>query len=125
MILPCFLGLGSEKEIQVGLGVQKLNSRKRLRPNDDEQSETSSSADSMETDEHPKHFLSELDSEESDMDVGSELLDSMGGIEKEFDHTLKMLRKYFDEVEKYDKIEEEEKRAIIQKYVKLKGIVGC
>ena len=65
----------------------------------------------------------ELDLEESDMAVGSELKDSMGGIEKEFDHILKMLRIYFDKVEKYDEIEEEEKRAITQKYVKLKGIV--
>ena len=41
--------------------------RKRLRPNNDEQSETTSSVDSMEIDEHHKDFFSESDSEESDM----------------------------------------------------------
>ena len=47
--------------------------RKRLRPNNDEQSESTSSVDSMEIDKHHKDFFSESDSEESDMDVGSEL----------------------------------------------------
>ena len=61
-------GLESEKGIQVGLGVQNLISRKRSRPNDDDQSETTSSVDSMDIDD----FFSKSDSEESDMDVGSE-----------------------------------------------------
>ena len=54
--------------------------RKRLRPTNDEELETTSSVDSMEIDEHHKDFFSEADSEESDMDVGSELPDIMGGI---------------------------------------------
>ena len=66
-------GLGSEKEKQVGLGVQKLIYRKRLRPNDDERSETISFANSMEIDEHLKNFFSESESDESDMYFGSEL----------------------------------------------------
>ena len=36
----------------------------------------------MEIDDHPKAFFSESDSDESDIDIGSELLDIMGGIEK-------------------------------------------
>ena len=90
MILPCFLGLGSEKEIQVGLGVQKLISRKRLRPNNVEQTETSS-AESIEIDEHPKEKNSE-----SDTNIGSELPDIMGGIEKAFDHIHKMRKRYLE-----------------------------
>ena len=53
--------------------------RKRLRPNYDEQLESTSSVDSMEIDKHHKDFFSESDSEESDMDVGSELPNIMGG----------------------------------------------
>ena len=71
---------------------QILPNRKRLRPNNDEQSETTSSVDSMEIDKHHKDFFSESDSEESDMDVGSELPDIMGGIEKAFDHNLRCVK---------------------------------
>ena len=66
--------------------MQSLISRKRSRPNDDDQSETTSSVDSMDIDD----FFSKSDSEESDMDVGSELPDIIEDIEKAFDHILKM-----------------------------------
>ena len=75
--------------------------RKRLISNNDEQSETTSSVDSMEIDEHHKDFFSESDSEESDINVGSELPDIMGGIEKAFDHILEMRKRYLKALEKY------------------------
>ena len=66
-------------------------------------------------------FFSKSDSEESDMDVGSELPDIMEDIEKAFDHILKMRKRYLKALEKYDEIEDEDKKDIIKKYVKLKG----
>ena len=46
---------------------QTLSPWKRFRSDNDNESGTLS--DTMETDEHPQDFLSELDSEESDIDV--------------------------------------------------------
>ena len=68
--------------------------RRQLRTINDEQLESTSSVDSMEIDKHRKDFFSESDSEESDMDVGSELPDIMGGIERAFDHILEMHTRY-------------------------------
>jgi hypothetical protein len=46
--------------------------------------------DSMETDDLSVDNLSEPDSEESDIDVGSDLKDAIIAIEKAFGHTIKM-----------------------------------
>ena len=61
----------------------------------------------MEIEEHHKDFFSESDSEESDINVGSELPDIMGGIEKAFDHILEMRKRYLKALENYDEIDDE------------------
>ena len=63
----------------------------------------------------------ETDSEESDIYVGSEHVDIMGGNEKAFDHILVMRKRYLKLLEKYDEIEDDDKRDVFKKYVKLKG----
>ena len=58
-------------KLQVAFGVQNQilhNPRKRLRPNEEEQSDTLSETDSMETEDQPQDILSEPD--ESVFDVG-------------------------------------------------------
>ena len=45
----------------------------------------------------------------------------MGGNEKAFDHILVMLKRYLKLLEKYDEIEDDDKRDVFKKYVKLKG----
>ena len=55
------------------------------------------------------------------MDVGSELPDIMGGIDKAFYHILKMRKRYLKALEKYDEIDDEDIKDIIKQCVKLKG----
>jgi hypothetical protein len=84
-------------------------------------SETMSEIDSMETDGHPQDILSEPDSEESEFEVGPELLDIITGIGNGLDYILKMRKQFLKALERYDEIDNDEKKGIIEKYVKLKG----
>ena len=91
--------------------------RKRFRSNnEDDDDETS-----METDEPPQDFLSESDSEESDTDVGHELEDIITDINISYTNIVGLRKKYLKALEKYNEIEDEDKRDIFKKYVKLKG----
>ena len=76
---------------------------------------------SMETDGHPQDFLSESDSEESEIDVGPELADIITDIDNSFNYIIKLRKPYLKALEKYDQIEDEDKRDIFKKYVRLKG----
>ena len=64
----------------------------------------------MEKDEHLKNFFSESESDESDMYFGSELRDNMGGIEKAFNHILKMRKRYLKALEYMMKFRKKTKR---------------
>ena len=90
--------------------------RKRFRSNNEDDDETS-----METDEPPQDFLSESDSEESDIDVGHELEDIITDINISYCNIVGLRKKYLKALEKYNEIEDEDKRDIFKKYVKLKG----
>ena len=85
------------------------------------QRENRQKTDSMETEDQPQDILSESDSDESDIDVGPELLDTITGIDKALDHILKMRKQFLEALERYDEIDNEYKKDIIKKYVKLKG----
>ena len=73
----------------------------------------------METDE--PDFLSESDSEESDIDVGHELEDIITDINISYCNIVGLRKKYLKALEKYNEIEDKDKRDIFKKYVKLKG----
>ena len=61
----------------------------RLQPNN-EQFETVSKIDSMETDDSPHEYFSKSDSEKSEVDVGEEHLDLIIAIDKSGEHNMKM-----------------------------------
>ena len=86
----------------------------RLRPNEEEQSDTLSETDSMETEDQPQDILSECDLDESDIDVGTELLDSITGIDEALDHILKMRKQFLEALERYDEIDDGDKKDIIK-----------
>ena len=90
--------------------------RKRFRSNNEDDDETS-----METDEPPQDFLSESDSEESDTDVGHELEDIITNINISYTNIVGLRKKYLKALDKYNEIEDKDKRDIFKKYVKLKG----
>jgi hypothetical protein len=98
---------------------QTFSPRKRFRLDNDNESETLS--DVMETDEHPQDFLSELDSEESDTDVAHELEDIITDIDISFTNIVRLRKKYLKALEEYNEIEDEDKKDIFKKYIKLKG----
>jgi hypothetical protein len=98
---------------------QTLSPQKRFRSDNDNESETLS--DTMETDDRPQDFLSELDSEESDIDVAHELEDIITNIDIYFTNIIRERKKYLKALEKYNEIEDEDKKDIFKKYIKLKG----
>ena len=80
-----------------------------------------SETDTMDKDEHPKDFLSEPDSEESDTDVANKVEDSITDLDISLTNTDRSRKRYLKALEKYDEIVDEEKPDIFKKYVKLKG----
>ena len=70
---------------------------------------TTSEVDTMETDEHPQDFLSESDSEESDIDVAHELEDIITNMNISFTNIVSLRKQYLKALEKYDEIEDEDK----------------
>jgi hypothetical protein len=86
--------------------------RKRFRSGND---------DEPETDENTPGFLSESDSEESDINVAHELEDIITDIEISFANIVMLRKQYLKALEKYDEIEDEDKSDIFKKYIKLKG----
>ena len=94
---------------------QTFSHRKRFRSVNDNESETL--PDSMDTDEHPQDFLSESDSEESDIDVANELEESITNIDIYFTNIVRERKKYLKVLEKYKKIEDEDKIDIFKKYI--------
>ena len=93
--------------------------RKRFKLNDENESETLS--DVMGTDKHSQDFLSESDSEESDTNVGHEFEDIITDIYISYTNILGLRKKYLKVLEKYNEIEDEDKRDIFKKYINLKG----
>ena len=75
----------------------------------------------METDEHQQDFLSESDSEEPDIDVAHELEDIISDIDISYTNIVRLRKQYLKALEKYDEIEDEDKRDIFKKYIKLKA----
>jgi hypothetical protein len=75
----------------------------------------------MGTDKHPQDFLSESDSEESDINVGHELEDLITDIYISYTNIVGLRKKYLKALETYNEIEDEDKRDIFKKYIKLKG----
>merc|ERR1712074_105204 len=73
----------------------------------------------METDE--PDFLSESDSEESDIDVGQELEDIITDINISFTNIVSLRKQYLQALEKYNEIEDEYKTDIFKEYIKIKG----
>ena len=89
---------------------QTFSPRKRFRSDNDNESEIL--PDSMDTDEHPQDFLSESDSEESDTDAAHELEDSISDLDINYTETLRLRKRYLKALEKYNEIEDEDKRNI-------------
>jgi hypothetical protein len=77
--------------------------------------------DSMDTDEHPQDFLPESDSEESDIDVAHEVEDIITDMEINFTNIVRLRKKYLKALEKYNEIDDQDKRDIFKKYIKFKG----
>ena len=73
---------------------QTFPSRKRFRSNDEDEPET------MDTNEHPKDFLSESDSEESDTDVANEVEDSITDFDISLTNTDRPRNRYLKALEK-------------------------
>ena len=67
------------------------------------------------------NIFSESDSEESDTDVGHELEDIITDINISYTNIVGLRKKYLKALEKYNEIEDKDKRDIFKKYVKLKG----
>ena len=102
-------------ELQTFIRNQNVQTgRKRFRSNNEDDDETL-----METDE--PDFLSESDSEESDIDVGQELEDIITDINISFTNIVSLRKQYLQALEKYNEIEDEDKTDIFKKYIKLKG----
>jgi hypothetical protein len=98
---------------------QTFPSRKRFKLDHENESETLS--DVMDTDKHSQDFLSESDSEESDTNVGHELEDIITDTYISYTNILGLRKKYLKALEKYNEIEDEDKRDMFKKYIKLKG----
>ena len=102
-------------ELQTFIRNQNVQTgRKRFRSNNEDDDETL-----METDE--PDFLSESDSEESDIDVGQELEDIITDINISFTNIVSLRKQYLQALEKYNEIEDEYKTDIFKEYIKLKG----
>ena len=59
--------------------------------------------------------------EEFDIDVAHKLDDILTGIDISFTNIVRLRKKYMKAMDKYDEIENEDKRDIFKKYIKLKG----
>ena len=91
-------------ELQTFIRNQNVQTgRKRFRSNNEDDDETL-----METDE--PDFLSESDSEESDIDVGQELEDIITDINISFTNIVSLRKQYLQALEKYNEIEDEDKQ---------------
>ena len=72
---------------------QTYPSRKIFRSNDEDEPET------MDTNEHPKYFLSKSDSDESDIDVTHELEDSITDLDISLTNTDRSRKRYLKALE--------------------------
>ena len=105
-------------ELQTFIRIQNVQTgitgRKRFRLNSEDDDETWMEKDKQD-------FLSESDSEESDIDVEHELEDIITDIDSSFTNIVILPKKYLQALQKYNEIEDDSKRDIIIKYKILKG----
>jgi hypothetical protein len=84
--------------------------RKRFKSDNDDESE-----------QYPQDFLSESDSEESDVDVAHELEDIITEIDIYFTNIVRLRNQYLKALEKYGELGDQDERDIFKKFIKLKG----